>query len=174
MGASNTIPANTINANTGVIDTSKLVKGGKLLIKITRKVKDGWPAVVEYVNFAVDKQTASDLSGFTTTANGIVWGSGVAVTYNKNSAPAGETFTTTTYTKEDDGTTAGSSGASAGVTVASSGGAITAKRGGVVKVTVTYSNDKYNIVHNNVNVAMAKQDKPNSIAISASNQEWGK
>ncbi len=48
--------ADAINSTTGVIDATKLTKGGTLLVKIVRKAKNTAPKITEYYNFTVAKQ----------------------------------------------------------------------------------------------------------------------
>ncbi len=52
-----------INANTGAIDGTKLIKSGALLVKIVRKQKSTLPQLTAYINITVDKQDlATDIT----------------------------------------------------------------------------------------------------------------
>ena len=148
-----------MNRTTGAIDGTKLTKSGKLLVKINRVAKGGLPAITEYANFDISKQTAADHPGFTVSTTGITWAmASTAVTYTQANTPAG--IGTATYTLISKGTTAGTlAGDGAGKIAVSASNGYIAKTlcAGMVKVQVTYAaNDMYEAITKTVDVPISK------------------
>ncbi len=160
------------NSKTGVIDTSKLIKSGKLLIKIVRAAKgsgaNAVPEATDYVNFDVTKQDSSDHPNFTVSAGAIPWATASRpITYTEANKPTG--IGTATYTLTAAGTTAGPTTGGNAITVASSDGKIAkTTQSGSVKVRITYAaTDKYAQMSRDVDVTINKQTLPaNTLSVA--------
>ncbi len=137
----NMFTTSPINSKTGAIIGTNLLRGGTLLVKIVRKAKTvpagTLPALTDYQNITVDKQTLASLTTAptVTVASGadMVWrssGGNIPLRYN---LPGGTTFTDYDWTvtavsgKEPDTISSGLAVTGAGVAGAVSGGTVTFK-----------------------------------------------
>ncbi len=168
--------SDAIDNKTGVIDGTKLTKGGTVTVQITRTAKGGLPKLVENQNFTVSKQGSADHPSFAVSASAITWAAASqTVTYTETSKPAG--IATPTYALTNSGTTAGAlAGGVGSIAVASANGKISnTVRSGVVKVKLTYAaNDKYDAITKDIDVTINRQAKQaTSGSVSYTAAAWG-
>ncbi len=154
------------NTKTGAIDTSKLTKSGKLLIKIVRAAKTGANAVAaatEYVNFDVTKQvlgtdvTTAPAVAKATGENGAWKDSAVTKIDLDYTLPGGTRATQYTWTVAKK-----SSDAPDGTLNIVNGDIRGATSGGTVEITMTATpgNPKYSGSMRTADFTIAKQNYP--------------
>ncbi len=156
-----------IDPNTGAIDASKLTKSGILLVKIVRKAVTSAggtivaPALIEYENFTVDKQTQADHTNFKVhPPTGFRWSSDSgSLTYPKTNTPAG--ISSPQYFLVAAGTTAGtvtSSGPGTVRVIQNNGIILNTRASGIVKMQVVYpANDKYEKMVFNMDIPVKRR-----------------
>ncbi len=158
------------NAKTGAIDSSKLTKSGKLLIKIVRAAKgtgaNAVAAATDYVNFDVTKQVlGTDVTTIPTISNGgdNKWKTGNAkfdLTYSN--LPGGLAANAFTWA------VAGKTGAVPSGTLAidADGKISGATSSGTVVITLTAKGDKYSGSLTLADFAIAKQTATDSLSMA--------
>ncbi len=148
------------NTKTGAIDSSKLIKSGKLLIKIVRAAKGAVAEATEYVNFDVTKQV---LGTDVTTAPAVAKATGEDGKWKASGGKINLHYTlpgaTTTSEYSWGVKPATSAGPSGTLTIDASGDISGATSGGTAQITITAkdNNAKYSGSMRTADFTIAKQ-----------------